>query len=98
MSALTPAGRSCSLEPSQVGSVERALVLKCDRLIDELFVGYVGEWDLLRGDLIEHKVYDDAVYYIALSGDMIVANGDNECIRVFNVSTCWLLLSSFSYL
>ena len=48
--------------------------MKCDRFIDELVVGYICEWDLSSGDLIEHKVYDDPVYYMALSGDRIVVS------------------------
>ena len=66
-------------------------------MIDELVVGYLGEWDLSSGDVIEHKVHDDAVDCIALSGDMIVTSyyngGDANIIRVFNVSTCLLVLS-----
>ncbi len=66
------------------------MVLKCDGFIYELPVGHVGEWDLSSGDLIEHKVNDGPVDYMAHSGDKIVIKRDG--IRVFNVLTCLLLL------
>jgi hypothetical protein len=43
--------------------------------------------------VIEHKVNDGAVRFMALSGDSIVTRG-NGVIQVFNVSTCLLLLPS----
>ncbi len=81
------------MEPSQIGFVEGALVLKRDGLFDELDVGHVGEWDLSSGDVIEHKIHGFRVYRMALSGDMIVTS-TGRVIRVFNVSTCLLVLPS----
>ncbi len=63
-----------------------------DSLIDERVVGHVGEWDLSSGDLIEHKVHDDAAWRMALSGGMIVICDDDDSIRVINISTCSLML------
>jgi hypothetical protein len=61
--------------------------------MDEFVVGHVGEWDLSSGDVIEHSVSDDAVWRMALSGDRIVTSGGGA-IRVSNVATCLLVLSS----
>ncbi len=95
--ALTPLGTKLSLEPNQVGFVERALILKCDWFIDELVVGHVGIWDLANGDLIEHKVHDGGVYRLALSGDRIVTCDDQyDVIRLFNLCSC-LVLFRFRY-
>ncbi len=44
--------------------------------------------------MIEHKVYEDAVFRIALSGDMIVASDNVPVIRVLNIRTCSLVLLS----
>ncbi len=61
------------------------------------FVGDVGEWDMSSGDLKEHKVFDDAVFKIALSGDRMVTSGD-DVIRAFSVFTCLLMLPSCFFL
>ena len=57
-------------------------------------LGHVCEWDLSSGDLIEHKVQDNEVYKMALSGDRIVIVSGGV-IRVFNVSTCMLVLQEY---
>ncbi len=54
-------------------------------------IGHVGEWDLSSGDLIEHKVHDGIVEYMALSGDRIVTCNESDVLRVSNVTTCLLL-------
>jgi hypothetical protein len=41
---------------------------------DKIVVGHVGEWDLLSGDVIEHKVHYGTVLCMALSGDKIVTS------------------------
>ena len=62
-----------------------------------LLVGHVGEWDLSCGDLIEHEVQDGAVYYMALSGGMIVTS-DGFLNQVFNVLTClWCYPNVITY-
>ncbi len=68
--------------------------MKCDRFIGEPDVGKVGEWDLSSGNLIEHKVHGGAVSCMALSGDRIVIGAINNAIRLFNISTCLLVLHS----
>ena len=92
--ALTPPGPSCSLEPNQVRFVELALVVKWAQLIDKFVAGHVGELDLLSGDVMEHKVQNRAIMYMALSGDMIVFCDRDDCIRVINNSTCLLMILS----
>ncbi len=67
------------------------MALKGAKRIDDLVVGHVGEWDLLSGDLIEHKVHDRRVFCMALSGNMFVI-GDGVVVRVFHLSTCLLVL------
>jgi hypothetical protein len=47
----------------------------------------------LSGDVMEHKVHDGAIVYMALSGDMI-AFCYGDCIRVINNSTCSLMILS----
>ncbi len=66
------------------------MYLNCDRFIDVLVVGYVGEWDLSTGDLIEHKISDSAVSLVAISGGKIVTYAGAD-IRVLDVSTCLLV-------
>ncbi len=70
-----------------------------DSVIGPLFccrVGNVGEWNLSNGDLIEHKVHDCAVCFIALIGDMIVACDGSSSLQVFSLpaSACLLVLYS----
>ncbi len=67
------------------------MVLKCDRFIDELVVGLIGEWDLSSGDLIEHQVHASEVRCMALSGERIVICVTGA-IQVFNITTCLLML------
>ncbi len=58
------------------------------------FVGNVGEWDLSSGDAIEHKVYDHAIHFIALSGARIVTGNSSydTQVRVFDLPMCLLPL------
>jgi hypothetical protein len=58
---------------------------------DEFVEGDVGEWDLSSGDLVKHKVYEDPLICMAISGDKIATSGDNV-IQVCNISTCLFLL------
>jgi hypothetical protein len=76
-----------------VGFVEGALVLKC-----EVFVGHIGEWNLSGGDVMEHKVHDGALWYMALSGERIVTCDEDFVILVLKVLTCLLVLQSCYYL
>ena len=92
MYALAPQGTSCSLEPSQVGSVER-LWFASDSFLRG--IGYIGEWDLSSGDLIEHNLHDGSVYHMALSGARIVTCDSNDIIRVLDLTTCLLRLSLY---
>ena len=63
------------------------------RPIKEPVVGYVSEWEQSSGGLREHKVHDGAVWFMALSGDMIAScDFHDEVIRLFNVSSCLLVL------
>ena len=64
--------------------------------MDKIIVGNVCEWGLSSGVLIEHKVHDGVVYRIALSGDRIVTDSGG-LIRVFDISTCLLVLPYLSY-
>ncbi len=57
-------------------------------------MGHVGEWHLSSGDVIKHKVHDDAVYRMALSGDWIVTFDTCYVIRVSNVVTCLFVSTS----
>ena len=75
----------------------------CDCEIDDgLVAGHVGEWVLSSGDVIERKIRDGQVLYMAVSGDRIVTSSDDgtfssghHVIQVFNVSTCLLVLSPY---
>jgi hypothetical protein len=80
------------LAPYQVGFVESAIIGFESLTIRA--VGYVGEWDLSKGDLIEHKIHDRAVDRMALSVDMIVTC-NAHAILVFNISNCLLVLPGF---
>ncbi len=77
------------MEPSQVGFIDLFLE---GELIDKHILGYIGEWDMSGGDLIEHKVHDGGVYVIALNGDKIATfDDDHNVIRVFGLSSCMLV-------
>ncbi len=69
-----------------------SVFFKCDIFNGDLVVGYVGEWDLSSGDLLERKIHRSRVYCMALSGDRIVTSNSDDVIRMFNVSTCLLVL------
>ncbi len=75
------------MEPSQVG----ALDFMGSPLSYKIFIGYIGEWDLSNGDLVDHSFHDGEVFRIALSGDKIVTC-DFYAIRVFDISLCLLVL------
>ncbi len=90
-----PPEPSCSLEPNQVEFASTSLI--CDSFMGELIVGYVGEWDLSSENLIEHKVHDGDVFFMALDGEMIVTCDNHQVYRLFDISTCLLVLLSCSH-
>ncbi len=56
------------------------------------------EWDLLIGSLVEHNVHDDMIRCLAISGNQIVTQADNEMIvRVFDIRSCLPKVYYFSY-
>ncbi len=69
-------------------------------ILDDIGVGYVGEWDLSSVDLIDRHV-KGMLDRMALSGDRIVTftteNG-NRFTQVIEVSTCLLILRRIFYL
>ena len=71
--------------------------MNCNWFIDERVVGHVCEWDLSSGDQKEHNVHGDAVSFIALSGDMVVASDNVSVIRVLNIRTCSFVSPSGHY-
>ena len=82
-----------SLEPSQVEFIAGRLNFMGDSLFYKHFVGYIGEWDLSSGVLVDHNFHDGEVFRMSLSGDKIVTCNKNA-IRVFNISSCLLVLLS----
>ena len=69
-----------------------SIALKSDLFISKFGAGHVCEWDLSSGDVIEHKVHDGAVVFMALSGDRIIITCGDNVTRLFNLSTCLSVL------
>jgi hypothetical protein len=70
------------------------IVFKWNLFISEdIFLGNACEWDISSGNLIDRKVPDGAIFNIDISGDKMVTHDyANNVIRVFNLSTCLLVL------